>query len=112
MITKIGVPFKGLAGDGFSGSYKGMRFFMKTYDKENITVYVYPEPYSFEHTKEELKETITFPYTEEGVDQCINWLNEKYEKDKTIFCRCCHPDMGRDGRACPVVEKRRGSFFG
>ena len=38
MITKIGVPFKGLAGDGFSGSYKGMRFFMKTYDKENITV--------------------------------------------------------------------------
>lgn len=42
MITKIGVPFKGLAGDGFSGSYKGMRFFMKTYDKENITVYVYP----------------------------------------------------------------------
>ena len=39
MITKIGVPFKGLAGDGFSGSYKGMRFFMKTYDKENITVY-------------------------------------------------------------------------
>ena len=82
MITKIGVPFKGLAGDGFSGSYKGMRFFMKTYDKENITVYVYPEPYSFEHTKEELKETITFPYTEEGVDQSINWLNEKYEKDK------------------------------
>ena len=44
MITKIGVPFKGLAGDGFSGSYKGMRFFIKTYDKENITVYVYPEP--------------------------------------------------------------------
>ena len=33
MITKIGVPFKGLAGDGFSGSYKGMRFFMKTYDQ-------------------------------------------------------------------------------
>ena len=24
MITKIGVPFKGLAGDGFSGSYKGI----------------------------------------------------------------------------------------
>ena len=34
MITKMGVPFNGLAGAGFSGSYKGMRFFMKTYDKE------------------------------------------------------------------------------
>ena len=29
MITKMGVPFNGLAGAGFSGSYKGMRFFMK-----------------------------------------------------------------------------------
>ena len=28
MITKMGVPFNGLAGAGFSGSYKGMRFFM------------------------------------------------------------------------------------
>ena len=49
MITKMGVPFNGLAGAGFSGSYKGMRFFMKTYDKENISVFVYPEPYNFEN---------------------------------------------------------------
>ena len=32
MITKMGVPFNGLAGAGFSGSDKGMRYFMKTYD--------------------------------------------------------------------------------
>ena len=51
MITKMGVPFNGLAGAGFSGSYKGMRFFMKTYDKENISVFVYPEPYNFENTR-------------------------------------------------------------
>ena len=50
MITKMGVPFNGLAGAGFSGSYKGMRFFMKTYDKENISVFVYPEPYNFSIT--------------------------------------------------------------
>ena len=56
MITKMGVPFNGLAGAGFSGSYKGMRFFMKTYDKENISVFVYPEPYNFENTKDENKE--------------------------------------------------------
>ena len=82
MITKIGVPFKGLAGDGFSGSYKGMRFFMKTYDKENISVFVYPEPYNFENTKDENKEKVEFPYTHEGVDQCIDWLNQKYIDDK------------------------------
>lgn len=60
MITKMGVPFNGLAGAGFSGSYKGMRFFMKTYDKENISVFVYPEPYNFENTKDENKEKVSF----------------------------------------------------
>lgn len=60
MITKMGVPFNGLAGAGFSGSYKGMRFFMKTYDKENISVFVYPEPYNFENTKDENKEKVEF----------------------------------------------------
>lgn len=29
---------------------------MKTYDKENISVFVYPEPYNFENTKDENKE--------------------------------------------------------
>ena len=103
MITKMGVPFNGLAGAGFSisyvkgghhmftleqagagfsGSYKGMRFFMKTYDKENISVFVYPEPYNFENTKDENKEKVEFPYTHEGVDQCIDWLNQKYIDDK------------------------------
>ena len=72
----------GLAGAGFSGSYKGMRFFMKTYDKENISVFVYPEPYNFENTKDENKEKVEFPYTHEGVDQCIDWLNQKYIDDK------------------------------
>ena len=82
MITKMGVPFNGLAGAGFSGSYKGMRFFMKSYDKENISVFVYPEPYNFENTKDENKEKVEFPYTHEGVDQCIDWLNQKYIDDK------------------------------
>ena len=74
MITKMGVPFNGLAGAGFSGSYKGMRFFMKTYDKENISVFVYPEPYNFENTKDENKEKVEFPYTHEGVDQCTGLI--------------------------------------
>ncbi len=82
MITKTGMPFSGLAGAGFSGSYRGMRFFMKSYDKENITVYVYPEPYNFEKTKDENKEKMEFPYTEEGVDLCVDWLNQKYENEK------------------------------
>ena len=32
--------------------------------------------------KEENKEKVEFPYTHEGVDQCIDWLNQKYIDDK------------------------------
>ena len=53
-----------------------------TFDKENISVFVYPEPYNFENTKDENKEKVEFPYTHEGVDQCIDWLNQKYIVDK------------------------------
>ena len=74
MITKMGVPFNGLAGAGFSGSYKGMRFFMKTYDKENISVFVYPEPYNFENTKDENKEKVEFPYTHEAWTSALTGL--------------------------------------
>ena len=28
------------------------------------------------------KEKVEFPYTHEGVDQCIDWLNQKYIDDK------------------------------
>ena len=60
MITKMGVPFNGLAGAGFSGSYKGMRFFMKTYDKENISVFVYPEPYNLKILRMKIRRKWSF----------------------------------------------------
>ena len=34
------------------------------------------------NTKDENKEKVEFPYTHEGVDQCIDWLNQKYIDDK------------------------------
>lgn len=82
MITKMGMPFGGLKKAGFSGSHKGMRFFVKSYEEDTITAFVYPEPNNFENTPEEQKESEKFPYTTEGVDECIDWLNKKYEDEK------------------------------
>lgn len=82
MITKMGMPFAGLKKAGFSGSHKGMRFFVKSYEDDTITAFVYPEPYNFENTQDDKKESEKFPYTTEGVDQCVEWLNKKYEQDK------------------------------
>ena len=60
MITKLGMPFKGLKDAGFSGSYKGMRFFVKSFEEEKITAFVYPEPYNFDKTPEDNKEKEDF----------------------------------------------------
>lgn len=82
MITKMGMPYGGLKKSGFSGSYKGMRFFVKSYEEDTITAFVYPEPNSFDTTPENKKESEKFPYTTEGLNLCIEWLNQKYDQKK------------------------------
>ena len=77
MITRIGIPFGGLKKGGFSGSDDGMRFFMKATSDEEITVWIYPEPYCFEETPEEQKTSKSFPYSDVGIDEAVEWLNER-----------------------------------
>ncbi|MBR3644892.1 MAG: GNAT family acetyltransferase [Lachnospiraceae bacterium] len=81
MITKMGMPFGGLAKAGFTGSHKGMRFFVKSFEEGKITAYVYPEPYSFPNTPDEDKISRDFEYTHEGVDECLVWLNQMYDEN-------------------------------
>jgi len=39
---------------------------------------VWPEPYSYAHTADELKTTAHFPITEEGMASAVDWFNEQY----------------------------------
>ena len=80
MITKLGMPFGGLAKAGFTGSNDGMRFFIKSFEEGKITAFVYPEPYCFADTPDEEKISKDFEYTQEGVDKCVEWLNNIYEE--------------------------------
>ena len=43
---------------------------------------IYPEPFCFEVTAEEEKEARDFPFTKEGFDGAVAWLNEQYEAQK------------------------------
>ena len=43
---------------------------------------IYPEPFSFEVTAEEEKTYREFPFTQEGFDEAVAWLNEEYERQK------------------------------
>lgn len=91
------MPYEGLKKTGFSGSHKGMRFFVKSYEEDTITAFVYPEPYSFDKTSEENKESEDFPYTKEGVEKCLEWLNKKYadEEEKWNSCFNSRNDANR-----------------
>ena len=81
MVTRLGIPFEGLKKAGFTGSERGMRFFIKATDENVLTVWIYPEPYSFDNTDDALKISKEFEYTQEGVDQIVNWLNEAREQN-------------------------------
>ena len=82
MITKMGMPYEGLAKSGFTGSNKGMRFFVKSYEEGKLTAFVFPEPNSFANTSDEEKIKEEFEYSKEGVDQVVEWLNRMYNENK------------------------------
>ena len=78
-------------GQPFSGSYEGMRYRVeRQFDKDEqgkdtgdpyFAAAVWPEPFCYEVTDQEKIERKRFPFSEEGKDQLIAWLNEKYEKE-------------------------------
>ena len=95
MIDKRLVPVGGLKKEPFSGSHHGMRYYMcADENKENFIVTVYPEPWSFEKTPDAEKQSVSFPISEEGMDQAIIWLFDIYESQKerwhTAAKNCMH----------------------
>ena len=85
MINKQLIPVGGLKKEAFSGSHNGMRYYMNGDDGKSsttFTVAVYPEPWCYEQTPEENIEKRTFPLSEEGMDEAIQWLWDKYEEEK------------------------------
>lgn len=96
MIDKRLMPVGGLKKEPFSGSHNGMRYLLSGDDGKNsttFTVYIYPEPWCFEQTPEEEKESATFPLSEEGMDEAVAWLNERYESEKRRWTHSVQDSM-------------------
>ena len=70
----------------YTGSYRGMRYRLRKKETEEKEVFleavVYPEPYSFEVTKEEEKTFREFVFTPEGFEEAAAWLNEEYVRQR------------------------------
>lgn len=70
----------------FTGSYKGMRYLLKK-DKDNeekdiFRCYIWPGPYGFDATPEDKKVMTVYPFTAEGKQQAVDWMNEQWKSRK------------------------------
>lgn len=69
----------------FTGSYQGMRYRIEktTGEGDNAAdmflATVWPGPYCFDATPDEQKTSKTFPFTLEGKEQAVDWLNEQWK---------------------------------
>ncbi|MGN1376740.1 MAG: GNAT family acetyltransferase [Dorea sp.] len=84
MISAIGLCIKSLKKEPYSGSCHGMRFFLSA-DKETMHVWIYPEPWCFEQTPDEVKTQKDFPFTQEGLDEALLWLEEMFDSRRSFW---------------------------
>lgn len=69
----------------FTGSYKGMRYLIQkdTEDETDIfRVHIWPGPYNFAATDDSLKTAAAFPFTPEGKQQVVDFLNRQWASRK------------------------------
>ncbi|MCQ2080674.1 MAG: hypothetical protein MJZ11_03385 [Lachnospiraceae bacterium] len=69
----------------YTGSMDGMRYMLKKISGEEMEVIIWPEPYSYGHTDEGLKQRTTFPLSKEGVEEACDYLNEQYVSQKSLW---------------------------
>lgn len=68
--------------EDFTGSHRGMRFMLHQEtagEEKKLKVYLWSEPFGFEATPDEEKISALFEFSEEGLAQAIDWMNENYE---------------------------------
>lgn len=75
-----------------NASYQGMRYQIrrKTWTEEEreyncLVATIWPEPFCYEKTAEDKRESREFPYEEESLDQIYTWLCERYEQDRDYW---------------------------
>ena len=78
--------------ENFTGSYKGMRYLLKkdtvelpsdnpdtpTETKTIFRCYIWPGPYNFATTPDDQKLTAEFPFSEDGKQAAVDWMNEQW----------------------------------
>ena len=72
----------------YCASMDGMRYMMKKAQREEETVLevvIWPEPNCYARTPEEKKQRREFAFSETGVEEAADWLNEQYGKHRPVW---------------------------
>jgi hypothetical protein len=72
--------------DVYTGSYQGMRYRLSMGaegEQQVLQAVVWPEPYNYFHTEEKHKVSSSFPFTEEGINHAIDWMNQEWETQRS-----------------------------
>ena len=67
----------------FHGSFQGMHYRIEKITEEEtkkLRVTTWPGPYNFDHTDDALKVSAIFPFSNEGLNEITEYLNQ-YHKD-------------------------------
>ncbi len=65
----------------YTGSIEGMRFTIEKAqegDTDVFRVWIFPGPFCFEKTADNVKESQIFPFTEYSIAKIADWLNTQY----------------------------------
>lgn len=76
------MPVNFLKKEKFTGSDSGMRYRMEKTERDGesggttvLTVTAWPEPYGYDATPKKQKIRKEFPFSEEGIQSGVSWLN-------------------------------------
>ncbi|MFR8548100.1 MAG: hypothetical protein ACLVEV_05710 [Lachnospiraceae bacterium] len=63
----------------FCGSHGKMRY-MLCKSEDRLQAFVYPEPFCWEATPDDQKQSEYFELSNEGIAQAVAWINRKYSE--------------------------------
>ncbi|WP_367565256.1 GNAT family acetyltransferase [Lacrimispora sp.] len=84
LVKEKFVPLQFFKREAYTGSRKGMRYRVAKAE-DGLEAVVYPAPYCYEATEEEKKTRVVFPFSDEGLGQVVDWINEQYEEQKSVW---------------------------
>ncbi len=68
----------------FHGSFQGMHYRIEGVDTEDkqkkLRVTTWPGPYNFDHTEDSLKESALFDFSNDGLDDVTEYLNQYHRE--------------------------------